>query len=225
MSLKRLNEILSSPERRLDLERRFWPKVAVGEPDACWPWVAKARHKFGYGMVAGGGGSGPQYAHCVAWGLSNGVLPDGAHILHHCDNPPCCNPTHVYAGTNAQNRADMKARKRGRLGIPQTEETKLKIGLALAGKRPKQTEEGRVARSEALKRRWSNPQWRERFTELTSGPNNPRFGKRPPEHQLEAVRRGHRKWKGYRHSEATKERMRQAALRREHAKRMQNGDT
>ncbi|WP_407069879.1 HNH endonuclease family protein, partial [Loigolactobacillus coryniformis] len=43
----------------------------------------------------------------MAFFLSGGVFPEGkTHCLHHCDNPPCCNPEHLFAGSNLDNIYD-----------------------------------------------------------------------------------------------------------------------
>lgn len=86
---------------------RFWSKVT--KSDGCWEWTAH-RDKKGYGSF---GFSGKvQKAHRVAYILTFGELPDGAHILHSCDNPSCVNPGHLRTGTHTDNMQDKVMRGR-----------------------------------------------------------------------------------------------------------------
>jgi HNH endonuclease len=86
-------------------------------PSGCLEWQG-ATSNGGYGEIAVNGR--PVGTHRVAWTLVNGTIPDGLHVLHHCDNPPCgqTEPTedypdgHLFLGTNADNHADMVAKGR-----------------------------------------------------------------------------------------------------------------
>ncbi|KKL80707.1 hypothetical protein LCGC14_2002120 [marine sediment metagenome] len=55
-------------------------------------------------------------AHRVAWELENGLIPEGAHVLHHCDIPPCLEPTHLFLGTPLDNNHDMWSKGRWQSG-------------------------------------------------------------------------------------------------------------
>jgi hypothetical protein len=93
----------------MELLERFWSKVdCSGGPDACWPWTA-AFDSWGYGQFRVDGKN--VIASKFAFKIEN-ELPPGLNVLHKCDNPPCCNPGHLYAGTHKQNAADMVTRGR-----------------------------------------------------------------------------------------------------------------
>jgi hypothetical protein len=55
---------------------------------------------WGYGRFNG------QLAHRTMWRLVIGPIPDALCVLHRCDNPPCVNPSHLFLGTNLDNRRD-----------------------------------------------------------------------------------------------------------------------
>src|SRR3954465_9420162 len=74
----------------------FWSHVSVGSPDACWEWQG-ARTNKGYGYV-GRWRRDREVAHRRAFRLANGHDAAGL-VCHACDNPPCCNPSHLYDGT------------------------------------------------------------------------------------------------------------------------------
>jgi hypothetical protein len=89
---------------------RFWSEVDTsGGPDACWPWTGGTR-KGGYGVTTEGLG-----AHKAAYLLAVGPVPAGCDVCHSCDNPPCCNPAHLWTGTRQQNLLDMVLKGRGRV--------------------------------------------------------------------------------------------------------------
>lgn len=98
----------------MDLRERFWARVDVGESDACWEWTL-GRSPRGYGKIKIAGCH--LRAHRVAYELAIGPIPDGLWVLHRCDNPPCCNPAHLFLGTAADNAADMVAKGRAK-GAP-----------------------------------------------------------------------------------------------------------
>lgn len=86
-------------------------------PTGCWEWQG-ARFGSGYGQFYAGRDSAGKrmniHAHRFAYELRHGAIPDGLHVLHHCDNPPCVNPDHLFVGTRSDNMQDMFVKGRGR---------------------------------------------------------------------------------------------------------------
>ncbi len=98
--------------QRGSLAERFWKKVVKLGDDKCWSWLGATSAK-GYGMIGNGGrGSGNTSAHRASFLIHHGSIPDGLHVLHKCDNPPCTNPNHLFAGTPKDNTQDMMGKQR-----------------------------------------------------------------------------------------------------------------
>lgn len=95
--------------------KTFWSRVRKAGRDECWEWQGHTLK--GYGRFHSPRGRIWQ-AHRIAWELTYGEVSPELHVLHHCDNPPCCNPRHLFLGTQTDNNADrhMKGRSAGPQG-------------------------------------------------------------------------------------------------------------
>lgn len=93
------------------IEERFWQKVTKLSDDECWPWIANKNNK-GYGMLYWKKYGRKVLAHRVSYEIHNTPIDATTCVLHKCDNPQCCNPTHLFLGTMKDNHADMVAKGR-----------------------------------------------------------------------------------------------------------------
>lgn len=110
------------------IEIRIWQKVdRSGGPDACWPFTGYKLPK-GYGTILVGSKAKKTnrqaLAHRVAWEVTHGPIPPGLGVLHRCDNPPCCNPSHLFLGDQFANMQDAASKGRTAHGPPKRDACK-----------------------------------------------------------------------------------------------------
>lgn len=100
--------------RGLPLETRFWERVRKTE--RCWVWIAsRAGRGYGFISVMQGRRQKWHYAHRLSYEWAYGPIPEGLFVCHHCDNPPCVRPDHLFLGTASDNQRD--AQHKGRRPI------------------------------------------------------------------------------------------------------------
>jgi hypothetical protein len=76
----------------------------------CWVWQGGCNPTWGYGHTSWRGAT---YAvHRLLWELMKGPIPVGKILCHTCDNPPCCNPDHLWIGTDQENHVDKTTKGR-----------------------------------------------------------------------------------------------------------------
>lgn len=102
---------LDSMEKKVDdLEKRLLSKIKV-TPSGCWEIKPTTTHRYGEMRI----GNVAIQAHRISWMLYQGGIGPGLCVCHKCDNPPCCNPSHLFVGTQAENMRD--AVQKGRLNL------------------------------------------------------------------------------------------------------------
>ena len=88
---------------------RFWSKVDIKGDNECWEWI-RFKDKAGYGQF--GYQKKVYYAHRFSYELTFGQIANGLCVCHSCDNPSCCNPKHLWLGTDRDNQKDRHSKGR-----------------------------------------------------------------------------------------------------------------
>lgn len=105
--------------RAQTIEQRLWSRIERGSDDACWLWTG-AHTPAGYGVI---GYLGKQTtAHRLVYSLTYGPIPQNQIVCHSCDNPRCCNPKHLWLGSDKTNSDDKIVK--GREGHPDNHGTR-----------------------------------------------------------------------------------------------------
>jgi hypothetical protein len=99
-------------------EARFWKRVHKTE--GCWEWMGCRSYSPKYPKSSGHGqiriDDRAVLVHRFSWELHYGPIPEGLVVCHHCDNPPCVRPDHLFLGTMADNTHDSMSKGRMPMG-------------------------------------------------------------------------------------------------------------
>lgn len=123
------------PRKLPSIAAQFAARVQKDGPNGCWLWTGRHLSANGYGIY-GYTHSDAILAHRLSFLLHNGPIPAGHFVCHHCDNPGCVNPAHLFTGTSGDNFRDChrkgRARSFGRNPTP-PEKVRRVIELQAAG--------------------------------------------------------------------------------------------
>lgn len=102
--------LVLSSDKKEKIEARFWSYVSISGEEDCWEWSGAVK-KTGYGSF-----KAISYVSIVAsrmaWAFANNSDPGDLMVCHACDNPVCCNPSHLWVGTAADNNTDCASKGR-----------------------------------------------------------------------------------------------------------------
>lgn len=123
------------------IAERFWKHVnkqgTIVREDLgnCWEWTGQS-HEKGYGWMEFALKNPKKFvvrAHRLVWILIYGEIPDGVHVLHRCDNPPCVRPEHLFLGDDDDNCQDAIRKGRRWQSISKSDAARSPAGLAAGG--------------------------------------------------------------------------------------------
>lgn len=94
---------------RMNTEEKFWSLINKSHESECWIWLGGVNNK-GYGQFRLNGRL--YMSHRLAYSLSKSEIPRGLFLCHKCDTPKCCNPSHMFIGTQSDNMIDRVVKNR-----------------------------------------------------------------------------------------------------------------
>lgn len=98
---------------RVPLRDRLEEKVIPVPWSGCWIWMGAVRSNADYGSIRSDEPKQRQIsAHRAAYETYIGPIPSKMLVCHHCDNPLCVNPSHLFLGSHQENMKDRNAKGR-----------------------------------------------------------------------------------------------------------------
>lgn len=103
-------------EQKLDRLKKSFEKHVIRQ-EGCWGWKGPIANG-GYPVMSCRRAIGSDRGHRASWIIHKGPIPEGLFVCHHCDNPICTNPEHLWIGTHQENDKDKIIKGRARFGAP-----------------------------------------------------------------------------------------------------------
>ena len=90
----------------MDRDEKFWSRVDILGEDDCWLWTRTPSQRYGKYSIKIDGRFKAVSTHRYAYEQVDGPIPKDLYVCHSCDVPFCCNPNHLFLGTNKSNQKD-----------------------------------------------------------------------------------------------------------------------